>query len=220
MSRTPARPDVPVPRPRRRRGPRPDGADTRSAVLEAARSRFAEHGYDGTKLRDVAADADVDVALVSYHFGSKDGLFAAAMALDVNPARLVEELTRDGVDGLGERLIRRLLGLLDGSRGTPFVALVRSAATNDQAATLLREFVEREVLVRLAGAIDSPEPELRAALTGSQVVGVIMARYVVRVQPIVEADRETLVAAIGPTLQRYLTGDIAVSGSRRASRRP
>src|ERR687898_289559 len=156
MSPTSARSDVPAPRARRRRGPRVDGADTRGAVLEAARARFAAHGYDGTKLRDIAADADVDVALVSYHFGSKDQLFAAAMALDVNPARLVEELTRDGVDGLGERLVGRLLELLDGDRGTPFLGLVRSAATNEQAAGLLREFVEREVLVRLAGAIDSP----------------------------------------------------------------
>jgi AcrR family transcriptional regulator len=210
MSPASARPDVPAPRPRRRRGPRPDGADTRGAVLEAARARFAAHGYDGTKLRDVAADADVDVALVSYHFGSKDQLFAAAMALDVNPARLVEELTRDGVDGLGERLLRRLLELLDGDRGTPFVGLVRSAATNEQAATLLREFVEREVLVRLAGAIESPEPKLRAALIGSQIVGVVMARYVVRIGPLAGADREVLVAAIGPTLQRYLTGDVAI----------
>jgi AcrR family transcriptional regulator len=208
MSRTPARPDVPAPRPRRRRGPRGAVADTRGAVLAAARARFAEHGYDGTKLRDVAADADVDVALVSYHFGSKDGLFAAAMALDVNPARLVEELTRDGIDGLGERLVRRLLTLLDGDRGTPFVGLVRSAATNDQAAALLREFVQREVLGRLAAAIDAPEPELRAALCGSQMVGVVMARYVVGVEPIATADRETLVAALGPTLQRYLTGDV------------
>jgi AcrR family transcriptional regulator len=209
MSSTPARSDdTPTPRPRRRRGPRGAVADTRGTVLAAARTRFAEHGYDGTKLRDVAADADVDVALVSYHFGSKDGLFAAAMALDVNPARLVEELTREGADGLGERLVRRLLTLLDGDRGTPFVGLVRSAATNDRAAALLREFVQREVLGRLAAAIDAPQPELRAALCGSQMVGVVMARYVVGVEPIATAERETLVAALGPTLQRYLTGDV------------
>ena len=148
----------------RRRGPRGDGADTRGAVLDAARARFAEHGYDGTKLRDVAADAGVDVALVSYFFGSKDGLFAAAMALAVNPAQLVEELMRDGMEGLGERLLRTLLGLLDTPGGSPFVALVRSAATNDRAAALLRGFVEREVLGRLAAAIDAPRsPAARRA---------------------------------------------------------
>jgi hypothetical protein len=100
------------------------------------------------------------------------------------------------------------LTLLDGDRGTPFVGLVRSAATNDRAAALLREFVQREVLGRLAAAIDAPEPDLRAALCGSQMVGMVMARYIVGVQPIATADRETLVAALGPTLQRYLTGDV------------
>ena len=144
-------------------------------MLDAARARFAEHGYDGTKLRDVAADADVDVALVSYFFGSKDGLFAAAMALEVNPAQLVEELLRDGIDGLGERLLRTLLGLLDVPGASPFVALVRSAATNEKAAALLRGFVEQELLGRLARAIDAPDPELRAALAGTQVIGVVMA---------------------------------------------
>jgi AcrR family transcriptional regulator len=197
----------------RRRGPRADVEDTRGAILAAARARFSERGYDGTKLRDVAADADVDVALVSYFFGSKDGLFAASMALAVNPAELVAGLLEAGTDGLGERLLRTLLRLWDDPRsGSPFVALVRSAASHDRAAELLRGFVERELLGRIAAAIDAPEPELRAALTGSQLVGIIMARYVVRVEPLASCDPDTLVRAIGPTLQRYLTGDVAVGG--------
>jgi AcrR family transcriptional regulator len=185
--------------------------DTRGAVLEAARARFAAHGYAGTRLRDVAADADVDVALVSYFFGNKDGLFAAAMALAVNPVDIVEELLREGTDGLGERLLRRFFSMLDTPViGTPLLALVRSAAGHEESAALLRGFVEREVLGRLAAAIDAPQPELRAALAGSQVVGLIMARYIVRVEPIASADRDTLVAAIGPTIQRYLTGEVAL----------
>jgi AcrR family transcriptional regulator len=199
---------TPPTRPKRRRGPRADAADTRGAVLEAARARFAAHGYAGTRLRDVAADADVDVALVSYFFGSKDGLFAAAMELPINPAQLVEQLVAEGSDGLGERLARTMLARLDATGGGAFVGMVRSAATNEQAAALLRGFVEREVLGRLARAVDAPNPELRAALAGSQVVGLIMARYVVRVQPIADADPETLATAIGPTLQRYLTGEL------------
>jgi AcrR family transcriptional regulator len=195
-------------RPKRRRGPRADAADTRGAVLQAARARFAAHGYDGTRLRDVAADADVDVALVSYFFGSKDGLFAAAMTLPINPARIVEELAAAGTERLGERLARTLLTRLDAADGGAFVGLVRSAAGNEQAAELLRGFVEREVLGRLARAVDAPDPELRAALAGSQVVGMVMARYVVRVRPLADADPETIVAAVAPTLQRYLTGDI------------
>jgi AcrR family transcriptional regulator len=182
-------------------------------VLAAARARFALHGYDGTKLRDVAADAGVDVALLSYFFGSKDGLFTAAMEISVNPAELVEELLRHGVDGLGERLLRTFLQLWDDDAAhSPLVALVRSAATNEQAATLVRGFVEREMLGRIAAAIDAPHPELRAALAGSQMVGMIMARYVVRVEPIASCDPDTLVAAVGPTLQRYLTGDLPLGG--------
>jgi AcrR family transcriptional regulator len=195
----------------RRRGPRADVGDTRGAILAAARARFARHGYDGTRLRDVAADADVDAALVSYHFGSKDGLFAASMDLAFNPAAMVEELMRDGTAELGERLVRRILELADDPRsGSPFLALVRSAAGHDRAAELLRGFVERELLGRIAAAIDAPQPELRAALAGSQLVGLVMARYVVRVAPVANADRDTLVRAIGPTLQRYLTGPIAL----------
>ena len=196
-----------------RRGPRAGGADTKGAVLDAARARFARHGYDGTRLRDVAADAGVDVALVSYFFGSKDGLFAAAMSFPLNPVELVEELMSDGIDGLGERLVRRFLGLWDDdASASPMVALVRSAATNEQAAALVRGFVERELLGRMAAAIDAPHPELRAALAGSQVVGLVMARYVVRVEPLASAAPEVVAAAVGPTIQRYLTGDVALDG--------
>lgn len=195
----------------RPRGPRAGKEDTRGAILAAARARFAEAGYDGTRLRDVAADAGVDVALVSYFFGNKDGLFAASMALAVNPAELVDALLQEGTEDLGERLLRLFLGLWDDPRrGAPLLALVRSAATNERAAELLRGFVEHEILGRLATAIDLPEPRLRAALAGSQMVGLAMARYVVRVEPIASCDPETLVAAMSPTLQRYLAGDVAL----------
>ena len=200
-------------RPARPRGPRSDVADTREALRAAALGLFAERGYEGTRLRDVAARADVDVALVSYHFGGKDGLFAAAMELTVNPAAIIEALLEQGVDGLGERLLAALLALWDDPQtASPFIALVRSAAGNERAAELLRGFVEGELLGRIAHAIDAPQPELRAALAGSQIVGVVMARYVVGVRPLATADAATLVAAIGPTLQRYLTGDIGAAG--------
>ena len=191
-------------------------------MLDAARARFAEHGYDGTRLRDVAADAGVDVALVSYFFGSKDGLFAAAMALEVNPAQLVEELMRDGIDGLGERLLRTLLALLDAPGGSPFVALVRSAATNERAADAAARLRRAARLLGRLAARDRrvPIPSCARALAGSQVVGVVMARYVIGVRPLAERrSASTLAAAIGPTLERYLTGDVATR-PRRASRRP
>jgi AcrR family transcriptional regulator len=196
-------------RPARPRGPRADVPDTRAALLEAATRLFAERGYVGTTLRDVAAEADVDVALVSYHFGGKDGLFAAAMELPVNPADVVAAVVAEGPDGIGERLLRTLLGVWEQPEaGGRFIALVRSAAGNEQAAGMLRGFVERELLGRIAASIDAPRPDLRAALAGSQIVGLIMARYVVRVEPLASVDADTLVAAIAPTLQRYLTGEL------------
>jgi AcrR family transcriptional regulator len=202
-------PDGSAGRPRSR-GPRRGKEDTRGAVLAAARARFAAHGYDGTRLRDVAADAGVDVALVSYFFGSKDGLFAAAMELPTNPAHLVEALIGHGTARLGEDLLRMFLGLWDDPRASsPLLALIRSASTHERAAELLRGFLEREVLGRLAAAIDAPDPALRAALAGSQLVGLAMARYVVKVEPLASADADALVAAMAPTLQRYLAGDIA-----------
>jgi AcrR family transcriptional regulator len=196
-------------RPGRPRGPRADVADTRAALLRAAVALFAERGYDRTSLRDVAAAADLDVALVAYHFGGKDGLFAAAMELAVNPAELLEGVLEQGVDGLGERLVRTLLGVWDDpARGGPFIAVVRSAAANERAAELLRGFVEREILGRIATSIGARDGALRAALAGSQVVGLVMARHVVRLEPLASAEPDALVAAVGPTLQRYLTGEL------------
>ena len=190
------------------RGPRAGKPDTRGAVLTAARRRFAAHGYDRTTLRDIAGDAGVDVALVSYFFGSKEGVFAAAMELTVNPAQLVEALLEQGVDDLGERLTRGFLALWDNPE-TGLVGMLRSAATHEEAAAMLRGFIEREILGRLARAIDAPDAELRAALAGSQLIGMALARYVVGVGAIARADPERLVAAIGPTIQRYLTGEVA-----------
>jgi AcrR family transcriptional regulator len=182
-------------------------------VLEAARTRFAAHGYESTRLRDVAADAGVDVALVSYFFASKDGLFAAAMDLAINPAELVAELVEHGTEGIGERLLRMFLAFWDDpTSGSPLVALVRSAASHDRAADLLRGFVERELLARLATAIAASDPAYRAALAGSQLIGVAMARNIVKVEPIASSDTDKLVAALAPTLQRYLTGDIGPTG--------
>ena len=198
-------------RPGRRRGPRVGRPDTRGAILDAARARFVERGYEGTTLRDVAADASVDVALVAYFFRNKDGLFAAAMTLPVNPAEIVAEVVAPGPDGLGARLVHRFLELWDDpSSGTALVGLVRSATTHEVAGAMVRGFVEREIVARLASAIEGPQAELRAALIGSQLVGLVMTRYVIGIQPVVDADAETLAAAVGPTLQRYLTGDIGL----------
>jgi AcrR family transcriptional regulator len=192
-----------------RTGRRPGPNRTREAILDAARRAFAERGYDAVSLRAVARDAGVDSALVHRFHASKEQLFIAAMELPVAPSELVAGLLAEGVEELGERLVRAFLTLYDEPAARePFLALLRGAVSHERAATLLREFVDREVLGRLAAAASPDAPELRASLAGSQIVGLAMARYVVGVAPLRTAERETLVAAVGPAVQRYLTGPI------------
>lgn len=190
----------------RPRGRRPGASDTRSAILAAARARFAAHGYDRTRIRDVAADAGVDAALVHYFFGSKDGLFAAVMELPFRPAEVIEPVLAEGVSGLGERLVRQVLTIWDhpGNRAA-LLAMLAGATAHPEAARALREFLMREIIGRVAALVGDP---LRANLVGSQVVGLIVARYVVGVQPLAGLDREEVVRLVAPTVQRYLDGDL------------
>jgi hypothetical protein len=110
------------------------------------------------------------------------------------------------VDGVGERLVRTLLTLWDTPGSfAPFLALVRGAVGSEAAATMLREFLTREVLGRIAAIAAPNRPEFRASVAGSQIVGLVMARYIVGIAALADADREEIVAAVGPTIQRYLT---------------
>ncbi|HEX2102170.1 MAG TPA: TetR family transcriptional regulator [Solirubrobacteraceae bacterium] len=193
-----------------RTGRRPGPNQTRAAILDAARAAFAERGYDGVSIRAVAREAGVDPALVHRFYGSKEQLFVAAMALPISPSQIVETLLADGVEGLGERLVRTVLGLFDAPDAfAPILALIRGAVSNERAAAMLREFLAREVLGRLAAAASPDRPELRASLAGSQIIGLAMARAVVGVPPLATTDRETVAACVGPTIQRYLTGALA-----------
>jgi AcrR family transcriptional regulator len=195
--------------PTRPRGRRPGASDTREAILAAARARFAAHGYDRTRIRDVAQDARVDPALVHYFFRTKDGLFAAAMELPLRPAEVLGPLVAEGIPGLGERIVRRLLSVWDDpAYRSALMAIVQGASAHPGAANALREFITREIVGRIAGAVEADRPELRANLVASQVIGLIAARYVARVEPLASLDAEEVVGMVGPTLQRYLDGEL------------
>jgi AcrR family transcriptional regulator len=195
-----------APRPR---GRRPGESDTREAILAAARERFAAHGYDRTRIRDVAADAQVDPALVHYYFSSKDGLFVAAMQLPLRPAEVIAPVLALGVDGLGERIVRRLLSVWDDPvNRTALLAIVQGASAHPGAAAALREFVRHEIVARIAGAIEADRPELRANLVASQIIGLVAARYVVQVEPLASLGADGIVPLVGPTLQRYVEGPL------------
>ena len=192
----------------RARGRRRAGADTRGALNAAARTAFAERGYEGATIRMIAERAGVDPAMVSHWFGGKEALFTAALEIPIDPAVVIPQIVAGDPEQLGERLVGRFLAVWDATGGAPLASLVRSVAAHDAAARMLREFVSRVILARVAGAIAPDQAELRASLVGSQLIGLGMARYVVRLEPLASADHATVIAAIAPTVQRYLTGPL------------
>ncbi|MBB3676682.1 TetR family transcriptional regulator [Modestobacter versicolor] len=183
-------------------------------MLAAARTAFAEKGFDGASIRVIATAAGVDPALVHHYFGSKDKLFLAAIEAPADPADLLPELLAGGTADLGANVVRLLLRVWDGPARAAGLALVRSAVSNEWAARLLREFLVSQVLRRVVGTLGlSPaEAQARGSLVASQLIGVVMGRYVLQVEPLASASADELAAAVGPTVQRYLTGDVDLRG--------
>ncbi|MBB3051696.1 AcrR family transcriptional regulator [Prauserella isguenensis] len=193
----------------RRRGRRPAGEDTRTALLEAARAEFADGGYTGATVRAIATRAGVDAAMVNHWFGSKDQLFAeAVLQLPFDLSDVVATVTSYGRDRLGEGIVRTFVGLWDGAGGDRFTAVIRSVTSSSDALDTLRGVLVAKVIGPVVATAAADRPELRASLCASQVVGLGMARYVARFEPLSSADPDTVVAAVAPTLQRYLTGDL------------
>lgn len=191
-----------------RRGRRPAGEDTRGLITEAARSEFADKGYEGTSLRAVARVAGVDPALVHHYFDGKSDLFAQAVGLTrVNPAAIVERVLSGPLEGVGERLVRTFLAVWDDpGNQESLVALVRAVHTNDEVGALMREFVAREIVGRITDRTGVPDAALRGSLAAAQVIGLATTRYVVRMPAMVGAGHDELARWLGPTLQRYLVG--------------
>ncbi|WP_116051556.1 TetR/AcrR family transcriptional regulator [Amycolatopsis palatopharyngis] len=194
----------------KRRGRRPAGEDTRTALLDAARSVFAESGYEGATVRVIATRAGVDAAMVNHWFGGKEGLFAkAVLQLPFDPKDIVAALLDGDVDSLGQRIVRTFLTNWDGAGRDGFVAVVRSVTGHDEALKLLKDTLVKYIFSGLASAVSANDREFRAALCATQVVGIGMVRYVIKLEPFASADIDTVTAAVAPTLQRYLTGDLS-----------
>jgi AcrR family transcriptional regulator len=197
-----------------RTGRRPGAGGTREKILAAARAHFATVGYEAGTVRGIAADAAVDPALVLHYFGSKEGVFRAAVDFPVDPADFIPRLLAPGLDGLGERLVRFFLETWDSPAGRPLLALIRSVVASEDAAALLREFVTREVLGRLARALEVDQPRLRATLAASTLIGMAMLRYVVKLEPLASASPEVVAGWLGPAVQRYLTDPVVTARPR------
>ena len=192
-----------------RAGRRPGDSGTRAAIIAAARAAFTEVGFDGATVRGIARTAGVDPALVHHYFGTKEELFVAAIELPVDPSVLVPRLVEAGIEGLGERLVRLFLSVWESpTASSQFLALIRSAVSHERSAAMLREFVSTAVLGRLVAALDVDDRPRRAALVGSQLVGLAMTRYVLRLEPLASASVEEIATPVGATVQRYLTGPL------------
>lgn len=191
------------------RGRRPGAPDTRTEVLDAARASFAARGFAGTTIRAVAAVAGVDPALVHHYFGSKSDLFVAALALPVDPRELLSPVVAAGPEGAGERLVRALLGAWDDPRmQPPLVALARTVA-EPEGGRLVKEGFLPVVVVPVLQALVVDRPEVRIPLVASQVVGLVVTRYVLAVPAMADMAAEDVVARVGPVIQGYLTGDLS-----------
>ncbi|XRQ06497.1 TetR family transcriptional regulator [Actinomadura welshii] len=187
------------------RGPgrRPGPTETRERILAEARSLFAEKGYDGASLRAIARAAGVDPALVHHFFGNKEGVFVEAMRFPADPAVLFPRMLASPKEQLGETLVRVFLEVWgDEERRAPLLAMLRSAMTNERAAALLREFVTAALLRRATEVAHVPPVAIQAAV--GQMIGIMILRYVLRVEPIASASEDELVDLVAPTLQRYL----------------
>lgn len=191
-----------------RTGRRPGRSGTREAILRAAVASFNGRGYDGTSVRAVAADAGVDPALVHHYFGTKSDLFAAALTMPATPSRAVDDALDGPREELGERCIRAFLTVWDAVDGAPMAGLLRSAATNDAAAAMLREYAQVELMPRIRAAVAGPERELRASLLLGHLIGIGMARHILRIEPLASAEAADVVRTAAPILQRYLDGPL------------
>jgi AcrR family transcriptional regulator len=194
---------------RKRTGRRPGKSGTRDAILRAARTQFGELGYDRTTIRSIAAQAGVDPALVLHFFGSKQRLFLEVVELPFDPAADLPALLAGDRRKVGERLARLFLAALDDEDArNRWTSMLRAAATEPAAAEMLRELLTKRVFVPIAETLGAEDARLRATLVGSQIVGLVMARHIVRVEPIASLPSDELAQAIAPTLQRYLTGPL------------
>ena len=171
-------------------GRRPGRPDTRGEIVAAAARCFARAGYDATSTRQVAA------ALI-------------------DPDRVVTAVAAGAADQAGERLLRYFLALLgDVQQPGPLLGVVRSAVTSEQAAHALRIFLAQRVLGGIAEALHIDQGEVRAALAASQMVGIAVSRYAVRLPALAAADDEQVIGWVAPVLQHYLTGDLQPVGLR------
>lgn len=187
------------------RGRRKGNPDTRAEILAASRAEFAEKGYERATIRAIATRADVDPALVMHYFGSKEQLFAAGLEVPFSPATVLRSVFASTDGPVGEALVTAILTAWDepGAAG-PFLGVLRSATGEGPVHDLVREFLHATILESLTDLIDGPDAELRAGLAGSQMIGLLVGRYLVELEPLVDAPIPELAERVGPVIDSYV----------------
>lgn len=194
----------------RPRGRRARGEDTRRAIVEAARGEFFERGYTGASMRAVARRAGVDPALVRYWFpGGRPTLFAASiMDGGIDPARIAATVAAGPVETMGTRLVEAVLAAWERPDAQEAMGLIlRTIASGLDVPGSLREYLMREVFTRVRPAVSGEDAALRVNLVMSHVVGLMIARYLVRIEPLASTPADEVARYAGPMIQRYLTPD-------------
>ncbi|GAA1820422.1 TetR family transcriptional regulator [Agromyces neolithicus] len=194
-------------RPGRPRGAKP--GDTRARILVAATDEFGERGYEAASMRAIARRAGVDPALVHHYFADKQSLVAEVVEVPLRPDRVLQAALDGPLEHLGERLVRAVLNAWDSAAVRPAaIAALRSAMGQGPVSRMLREFLRREIMHRIATRLEGDDAELRAELAASQLVGVIMIRYVLEFDPVASLPVDELVARVGPSVQWHLAGQL------------
>lgn len=188
-----------------RTGRRPGPNTTRNTLLAIARRRFGEAGYGSTSMRAIAAEAGVDPSVIAHFFGSKDGLFRAAVGWPFDPAVVAGRLGDQGPGGMGAGVATVFFGVWDDPVTRPsMLAMLRSAMSHETSATLLGEFVSRHLFAKVSALLRGPDSQLRVNLAASHLIGVAVLRYGLRIEPIASARTDTLITWLTPALNRYL----------------
>lgn len=201
--------------PQARRGRRSSGDHSREAILTAARRLFAEQGFEGTSLRQVARESSVDPAMVHHFFGGKDELFAASVELPADPAEVLAGVETLDPAVRAEAIVRAVLRLWESPAQHGLVAYVRGTLGSKSKTALMREMVNRVILSRVVAGLPgtSEELRLRSNLVASQVIGLVLVRYVIKLEPLAGAAQEDVIKMVAPTIQRYLTGELDGPGA-------
>ncbi|WP_406269138.1 TetR family transcriptional regulator [Nocardia sp. NBC_00881] len=187
-------------------GRRPGKTDTRDVLVETARRKFAESGYDKTTVRDIAAAAGVDPALIRHYFGNKAELFRATMGWPFDPEDVAARITEGARGEIGERLTRVFFEAWEQPESrAPLLAILRGAATHAESAALVRQFIQGRLYAQLASALPGPKAELRIDLAMAQLLGIAYLRHVLKVEPIGSEPLDELIARVAPVITTHLS---------------